>query len=77
MLTQNHIVLAYPDLTRAFHLEVDASDSGIGGVLAQENSESRLRPISFFSTLNEAQRKYSVGEKEAWAIVAASRKFLP
>ena len=59
-----------------FHLEVDASDSVVGGVLSQEDHNGKLRPIYFFSSiLNESQRKYSVGEKEAWAIVAASRKF--
>ena len=31
--------------------------------------------LIFSSTLDDAQRKYSTGEKEAWAIVAAVRKF--
>ena len=75
-LSCNLVTLAYPNWSIPFHLEVDASDSAVGGVLSQENHNGKLRPISFFSsTLNEAQRKYSVGEKEAWAIVAASRKF--
>ena len=35
-----------------------------------------MRPISFFSSqLNESQKRYSAGEREAWAIVAASRKW--
>ena len=56
-------------------LRIYASDSAVGGVLSQEDHSWKLRPISFFSSiLNESQRKYSVGEKEAWAIVAASRK---
>ena len=47
-----------------------------GGVLSQEDHSGKLRTISFFSSiLNESQRKYIVGEKGAWAIVAASRKF--
>ena len=75
-LSRNPVTLAYPDWSRPFHLEVDASNVAVGGVLAQEDPNGRLRPISFFSsTLNEAQRRYSIGEKEAWAIVAASRKF--
>ena len=35
-----------------------------------------MRPISFFSSqLNESQKRYSAGEQEAWAIVAASSKW--
>ena len=76
MLSCNPITLAYPDWSISFHFEVDASDSAVGGVLSQEDHSGKLRPISFLSSiLNESQRKYSVGEKEAWAIVAASRKF--
>ena len=75
-LGQSPVTLAYPDWSKPFHLEVDASDTAIGGVLAQEGPLKSLRPISFFSsTLDEAQKRYSVGEKEAWAIVAATRKF--
>ena len=55
---------------------MDASGSAVGGVLAQKDSEGRIRPISFFSSqLNDSQRRYSAGEREAWAIVAASRKW--
>ena len=75
-LSQNPVTLAYPDWSKAFHLEVDASDVAIGGVLAQEDIGGKLRPISFFtSTLDAAQIKYSIGEKEAWAIVAAACRF--
>ena len=74
-LTKIPVVLAYPDWSKPFHLEVDASDNAIGGMLAQEGRNGKLQPISFFySTLNGAQRKYSVCEKEAWAMVVASRK---
>ena len=73
-LTRNPVTLAFPNWSVPFHLEVDASDSAIGGVLAQEGPRGQLQPISFFSsTLNDSQRRYSVGE-EAWAIVAAARK---
>ena len=42
--------------------------------MAQRDNEGRLRPISFFSCqLNESQKCYSAGEREAWAIVAATR----
>ena len=45
------------------------------GLLAQRDNEGRLRPISFFSCqLNESQKCYSAGEREAWAIVAATHR---
>ena len=75
-LTNNPITLAYPDWKRHYYVEVDASGSAVGGVLAQRDNEGRLRPISFFSCqLNESQKRYSAGEREAWAIVAATRKW--
>ena len=47
----------------------------MGAVLLQGEGE-RLRPIAFFSSgLTESQKKYSAGELECWALIAASRKF--
>ena len=74
--TSNPITLCYPDWNRHYFVEVDASGSAVGGVLAQRDDNGRMRPISFFSSqLNESQKRYSAGEREAWAIVAASRKW--
>ena len=74
-LTNNPITLSYPDWDRGYYVEVDASDSAVGGVLAQKDGKGRMRPISFFSSqLNESKR-YSAGEREAWAIVATSRRW--
>ena len=75
-LAKEPVVLVFPDWGKPFHLEVDASSEAVGGVLTQEDEQGHRRPISFFSsTLNPPQRKYSVGEREAWAIVSASRKW--
>ena len=75
-LTDNPVTLAYPDWNLPYYVEVDASGSAVGGVLSQKDGESRLRPISYFSSqLNEAQKRYSAGEREAWAIIAAVRKW--
>ena len=59
-------------------LQVDASLVAVGGVLSQEGggASRRLRPIAFFSSgLTPAQKNYSAGELECWALIAASRKF--
>ncbi len=44
-------VMAYPDMTRAFYLETDASTKGLGIVLSQKdkNYKNHLRPILFGS----------------------------
>ena len=55
-LTNNPITLSYPDWDRGYYIEVDASGSAVGGVLAQKDSKGRMRPISFLSSqLNESQ----------------------
>ena len=73
-LCDNPINLSYPDWNQPYYVEVDASGSAVGEVLAQKDGESRLRPISFSSSqLNEAPKRYSAGEREAWVIIAAVR----
>lgn len=65
--------LSYPDFTKDFIIESDASDYGIGAVLLQEN-----KIIGIFSAkLNSAQRNYTVSEKELLAIIEALRHFKP
>ena len=54
-------------------VEVDASDSGVGGVLSQQAVEDgKLHPCAFFSrALSPAERNYDVGNRELLALKLA------
>ena len=58
-------VLRLVDVTKPFEIETDASDLALGGVLIQEG-----HPIAYESRkLNDAERRYTVSEKEMLAVV--------
>uniref|UniRef100_A0A8K9X5F7 Gypsy retrotransposon integrase-like protein 1 n=1 Tax=Oncorhynchus mykiss TaxID=8022 RepID=A0A8K9X5F7_ONCMY len=66
-------VLAHPDPSLAFIVEVDASEAGVGAVLSQRSgTPPKLRPCAFFSKkLGPAERNYDVGDRELLAMVKA------
>ncbi|KRH93336.1 pol polyprotein, partial [Pseudoloma neurophilia] len=65
-----------PDLQKPFILTTDASEIGIGAILAQRDSQGRLKMVSAFSkTLDPAQKNYSVTDKELLAIVKSLEHF--
>ena len=69
------ITLAYPDFTKPFTVDCDASDFGIGGVLSQEYNGVE-QPIAYFSrSLSKAERKYAVTRKEMLGLVDSLRHF--
>ena len=47
-LVRNPVILAYPKWDQPVVLETDASGTGIGGVLGQNDGGDRLSPIAFF-----------------------------
>lgn len=68
-------VLASPDYTKPFSLMCDASDTGVGCVLYQEE-DGLEHPIAYASrTLNKCQRKYTTTEKELLAVLFGIEKF--
>lgn len=76
-------VLAYADFTRPFILEVDASHSGLGAVLSQEQ-DGRVRPVAYASRgLRPTERNmnnYSSMKLEflvlKWALTEKFREYL-
>ena len=66
------LVLLFPDLTKPFKLEVDASNVAIGAVLNQIGLDDKLHPIAFHSeSLSQAERNYDIYDCELLAIVKA------
>ncbi|XP_049912636.1 uncharacterized protein LOC126397732 [Epinephelus moara] len=69
-------VLTAPSFTRPFKLEVDASASGAGAVLLQEDKQGIDHPICYFSKkFSAAQLNYSTVEKEALSLLFALQHF--
>ncbi|KAK3566097.1 hypothetical protein QTP86_025692, partial [Hemibagrus guttatus] len=66
-------LLIHPDPNKPFIVEVDASTTGVGAVLSQQQGNpSRLRPCAFFSRkLNPAERNYDIGNRELLAVKLA------
>ena len=75
-LTQAPIVLTLPHPEWKWILDTDASGSAIAGVLQQEDTEGRCHVVSYASkTLSDTQRKWTIRELEAFAIVWATLYF--
>jgi hypothetical protein len=68
-------VLALPNLTDQFRVEVDASGYALGGVLSQKQN-GKWKPIAFISrTMSPAEVNYEIYDKELLAIMYALDKW--
>ena len=62
-------ILRNPDFSKAFILQTDASNRGVGAVLSQKDDEGSDRPVAYFSRkLLQREERYSTIEKECLAI---------
>uniref|UniRef100_A0A8C1LRZ5 Gypsy retrotransposon integrase-like protein 1 n=1 Tax=Cyprinus carpio TaxID=7962 RepID=A0A8C1LRZ5_CYPCA len=66
-------ILATPDPSRQFVVEVDASEVGAGAILSQRSpSDDRVHPCAFFShRLTPSERNYDIGNRELLAVKLA------
>ncbi|KAI5152345.1 hypothetical protein ENBRE01_2758 [Enteropsectra breve] len=66
----NAVGLYLPDYKKKFTLETDASDTGLGATLLQEDASGRMVPIRWASRkLTKAEKNYAITEKELLAVV--------
>ena len=70
-------ILTFPDYSKQFILDTDASDTGIGGVFSQvQDGEERV--VAYASrSLSKAERRYCVTRKELLAVVHFTKHFRP
>ena len=70
-------ILAYPNFKKPLLLFVDASSTGIGFTLAQEQNGNEVVIAFNGRGLNRAEQNYSTTEREALALVEGIKKFQP
>ena len=64
----------FPDFSRPFVLETDASGSGLGAVLAPDGT---VRPIAYASrSLLKSEKNYGITELEGLGVVWAVKPYL-
>ena len=74
-IVQQNNILSFPDFSKPFILETDASGIGLGAVLLQEQG-GKVRPIQFASKkLSKEQVLWHAAEKEVFAVVWALEKW--
>jgi len=75
-LLQTSPVLCYPNISRPFVLETDATGLGLGAVLAQEQVNGTIRLIMYASrSLQKYEQNYGITELEGLGVVWAVKNF--
>ncbi|CAF4531871.1 unnamed protein product [Rotaria sp. Silwood2] len=73
----NAPIMNTPNFEQPFILELDACEYGLGAILTQEYDEKKYVIAYASRTLSTAERKYGATEREALAIVWATKYFRP
>jgi ribonuclease HI len=69
-------VLISPDFSKVFYIFSFASNDTIAAVLLQKNVDDQEQPVAFFSkVLRDAEVKYELLEKQAYALVKSLKAF--
>jgi hypothetical protein len=69
-------VLISPDFSKVFYIFSFASNDTIAAVLLQKNIDDQEQPVAFFSkVLRDAETKYELLEKQAYALVKSLKAF--
>ena len=68
-------ILSFPDFSKPFLLEMDASGKGLGAVLSQKQSDGRYHPIAYASRImNDTEQRYHSNKQEFFALKWAVTK---
>ena len=70
-------IFAWPDFSRPFVVQPDASNYAVGAVLTQEVEDGEHPIVYINRVLTTAMKNYSITEKECFALVWAVKKFRP
>ena len=68
-------VLGFPDMSKHFLLDTDASGFGIGAVLSQVTDGKEVVIAYFSKALSKAQRQYCVTRRELLAVILGVKHF--
>ena len=74
-------ILSFPDFSKPFLLEMDASGKGLGAVLSQKQSDGWYHPIAYASRImNETEQRYHSNKQEflalKWAVTEQFHEYL-
>ena len=74
-------ILSFPDFTKPFLLETDASGRDLGAVLSQNQADGWYHPIAYAShVMNETEQRYYLNKQEflalKWAITEQFHEYL-